>query len=360
MDFLKGDGLEINSNYNFWRYSEVLELNKHAVNTMRAEFVIEDGELMVKETALSKQRKNISVYNEVERLNKHPSIFINYLKVMAEGKGIKFQIQQNSDQEGKAKKKKKTKKQAKIEQILTAKDLSNEEYEELSLKKKMGKTTTEENLQVEKRFWQQFFSTSELKEDILLNFVYGENPFRNSLSLIDLEDNLRTEKQIEKVKLVNHLLELLGFSSPRDETQLKKETVRENFAEKVVNDPLFKQQKQLNALFDLEKAYNIHGSMTPQQIRMWINSLLKPFSFQIRAREKFYQLEIQNELMSLIERKNKSGRIYKDSKNLLNQIIPKRMQEDLFEDEPTGEEKPKKKKQYNTTKLDEGINSEEE
>ena len=57
MDFLKGDGLEINSNYNFWRYSEVLELNKHAVNTMRAEFVIEDGELMVKETALSKRRK---------------------------------------------------------------------------------------------------------------------------------------------------------------------------------------------------------------------------------------------------------------------------------------------------------------
>jgi hypothetical protein len=155
-------------------------------------------------------------------------------------------------------------------------------------------------------------------------------------------------------------LELLGFSSPRDETQLKKETVRENFAEKVVNDPLFKQQKQLNALFDLEKAYNIHGSMTPQQILMWINSLLKPFSLQIRAGEKFYQLEIQNELMSLIERKNKSGRIYKDSKNLLNQIIPKRMQEDLFEDEPTGEEKPKKKKQFNTTKLDEGINSEEE
>jgi len=93
---------------------------------------------------------------------------------------------------------------------------------------------------------------------------------------------------------------------------------------------------------------------------MWINSLLKPFSLQIRAGEKFYQLEIQNELMSLIERKNKSGRIYKDSKNLLNQIIPKRMQEDLFEDEPTGEEKPKKKKQFNTTKLDEGINSEEE
>ena len=134
----------------------------------------------------------------------------------------------------------------------------------------MGKTTTEENLQVEKRFWQNFFSTSELKEEILQNFIYDQNPFKNFLSLIDLEnyefeDNVRTEKQIEKVKVVDRLLQLLGFESPRDETQIKKETVRENFAEKVVNDPLFKQQKRLNALFDLEKAYNVHGNMTPNK-----------------------------------------------------------------------------------------------
>ena len=43
-----------------------------------------------------------------------------------------------------------------MEKILTAKDLTSEEYEELSLKKKMGKTTTEENLRVEKKFWQNF------------------------------------------------------------------------------------------------------------------------------------------------------------------------------------------------------------
>ena len=69
MDFLKGDVLEISINYNFWKYSEVLELHKHSVNAIRAEFVIEGGELMVKENALSKQRKNISIYNEVERTN---------------------------------------------------------------------------------------------------------------------------------------------------------------------------------------------------------------------------------------------------------------------------------------------------
>ena len=314
-------------------------------------------------------------------MNKHPSIFINYLKVLAEGKGIKFQIQKPLDDEGKQKKKR-TKEQAKLEQILTAKDLTSEEHEELSLNKKMGKTTTEDNLRVEKKFWQNFFLTSELKEDILQNFIYDQNPFKNFFSLIDFEnyeaeDNIRTEKQRERVNVVDRLLQLLGFESPRDETQIKKETVRENFVEKVVNDPLFKQQKRLNALFDLEKAYNVHAGMTPQQLLMWANSLLMPFSLQIKAGEKVYRLELQNDLMSLIARKNKRGREYKDSRNLLNQQVKRRVAEedDQFLDDEvapaatttgeapaaqqpaTGKPKAKKaKKRINTALLDVGIN----
>ena len=67
---------------------------------MRAEFVIEDGELMVKESALSKQRKHISIYSEVERLSKHLSVFIDYLKALATGKGIKLQTQDPLTKEG--------------------------------------------------------------------------------------------------------------------------------------------------------------------------------------------------------------------------------------------------------------------
>ena len=59
MDFLKGEGLGINSNYNFWRYSEVLELSRGSINTTRAEFIIEGGELMLEESALSNQRKTL-------------------------------------------------------------------------------------------------------------------------------------------------------------------------------------------------------------------------------------------------------------------------------------------------------------
>ena len=116
--------------------------------------LVDDGELRVEETTLSKQRKNVSVYNTVETLNKHPSIFINYLRVLAGLKGIKFQIQAvPEEQKGQPKKKKKTKKNAQIEQILTAKDLAYKELEELSFKKRAGKTTTQENLQVDKWYW---------------------------------------------------------------------------------------------------------------------------------------------------------------------------------------------------------------
>ena len=69
MDFLEGEGLEINSNYNVWKYSEVLELNRMTVDTVRAEFLVEDGGLRLEESTLSKQRENISVYNTVGTLN---------------------------------------------------------------------------------------------------------------------------------------------------------------------------------------------------------------------------------------------------------------------------------------------------
>ena len=47
---------------------------------------------MNKGTVGDTMRKNISVFNEVERLNKHPSLFVNYLKQLARSKGISVNI----------------------------------------------------------------------------------------------------------------------------------------------------------------------------------------------------------------------------------------------------------------------------
>ena len=71
--------------------------------------------------------------------------------------------------------------------------------------------------------------------------------------------------------------------------------------------------------------------MTPQQILTWAISLLKPFSLQIKACPKVYRLELQNDLLNLIARKNAEGRLDKDSRGILNQMVPERFAKDLSE-----------------------------
>jgi len=290
-------------------------------------------------------------FNTVERLNKHPSVFINYLRVLANAKGMTFNIQHppaptpteeenaTDDQAAAAPQKKKTKVESRASSIVSAKDLSEEEYDEISQRKRIGKTTTDENLQCDKHYWQNFFLTNELNELVLKNFLYGINPLQNYVELIDTrnhenEDNLKSEKQLSKIEIVKALLERLGWESARDEDAIGKEDLRRYFVNNVVGDPLFKRQKRLNELFNLNKSYNIHKEMTPQQVLMWCNSLLKDFSLQIRADKETYYLELQNDLLTLIKRKNNIGKIYYDRDNLLKQVALNQ-QEDLFiDDEP--------------------------
>ncbi|MFM7979061.1 MAG: hypothetical protein ACKPKO_07055 [Candidatus Fonsibacter sp.] len=79
----------------------------------------------------------------------------------------------------------------------------------------------------------------------------------------------------------------------------------------------------------MHKSYSIHKDMTPQQVLMWCNSLLKDFSLQIRADKETYYLELQNDLLALIKRKNRIGEIYFDEQNLLKQGAP-HQQDNLF------------------------------
>ncbi|MFM7978871.1 MAG: hypothetical protein ACKPKO_06105, partial [Candidatus Fonsibacter sp.] len=137
MGFLNDGRLKINNNYNFWKYAEVMELNKHTVTNARPEFLIDDGVMRVAENHANSKRKSTSVFNTVERLNKHPSVFINYLRVLASAKGMTFNIQYppteeypaTEDQAAAAPQKKKTKVESRVSSIVGAKDLTHEEYE---------------------------------------------------------------------------------------------------------------------------------------------------------------------------------------------------------------------------------------
>ena len=119
MDFLSSKGLSINSNYNLWKYAEVLELNKQTVANTRPEFGIEDGRMRMAEHEAKAKRKQISVFNTFEKLSKHPSVFINYLRALASARGMAFTIQQQPE-EGAAPQRNKTKKECNVSNIIEA------------------------------------------------------------------------------------------------------------------------------------------------------------------------------------------------------------------------------------------------
>ncbi|MFM7988349.1 MAG: hypothetical protein ACKPKO_54460, partial [Candidatus Fonsibacter sp.] len=121
-------------------------------------------------------------------------------------------------------------------------DLAQKEYDDTSQRQKMGKTTTDENLQADKHYWQNFFLTNKLDEAVLNNFFYGTNTLHNYVGLIDVrshdaEDNLKSEKQLLKIEIVRALLERLGWESARDEDAIRTEDLKRRFVNNVVDDP---------------------------------------------------------------------------------------------------------------------------
>ena len=111
----------------------------------------------------------ISIYDTVENLNKHSSMFIHYSRVLATAKGMGFEIQELEEHEKPTIAKPEN---YKVSAVLEAPEINIDEFEELSAKKKQGKTTTEQNFKVEKHFWQRFLATKDLDEAVLKAFMF--------------------------------------------------------------------------------------------------------------------------------------------------------------------------------------------
>ena len=146
------------------------------------------------------------------------------------------------------------------------------------------------------------------------------------------EDNLKSEKHLANIEIVSALLERLGWASAAGEGHFTKEDVRTSFAESVVDDSLFNTQKRLIEIFDLRRSYNIRKDMASQQVLMWCKSLLTQLSPQIRASEKTYYLEIQNDLSELLKRKSANGKQFFDHWNLLKLVLRQQAHVDPFLD----------------------------
>ena len=209
----------------------------------------------------------------------------------------------------------------------------------------------------------------ELDEKILKEHMFNNHLLDNFVSLVDAsnhvqEDNLRSAKLLEKVELVRRLIFGLGWASPVDEGGMDREAFATNFVCNVCDDPNFKNTKRINELFDLKKTSGIYESMSTQQIVIWVNSILKPFSIRVKAINKNgdgFKLEVLNDVLDIIKRRNKRERFYEDGANLLRQEAKGG---DPFIDEATGETLITKRKrvmvELDTSKLDVGINMDDD
>ena len=353
MDIVNDARFALNNNFNFWKYKEVLELNMDTVQ-QGLQWTVSDGEMRLS-GKIDQRRKDISVYNNVEKLNKHPSLFLNYLKTLVLGKGMTWEVDQGTFEGPKGEPAKAT--NYRLEATIGAKDLTRAEFEELSELKKQGKTTTEENFQVDKHYWQRYLVTKELDPDMLKEFMYDCDPLKNFLTLIDArnhqrEDNLKSAKHVERADMARKLLNGLGFASVVDKGRVERETLLGNFVRNLAENPEFVNRKRINELFDLSKNWSIDKDMTPAKILHWANTLLKPYGVNIKSDHGRYRLEDRLDLVGLIRRKNGAGRYFVDGQDLLGQT---RGDTDLFLDEETGEVRSRTRKEIDTSLLDVGI-----
>ena len=173
------------------------------------------------------------MFNEVERLNKHPSIVVNYLKQLARSKGISANVDEAPHEKAESTAKAATT-NYRLEAIKEAPHITDIEYEELVTIKKMGKKTTEDNFKVDRHFWQQYLVQDEPDPKLLVGFMYGNNPLNNFLSLIDIqnhheEDNLRSAQSVERARMIHALLYTFGFSSVVDMGKIDKATLAHTY-----------------------------------------------------------------------------------------------------------------------------------
>jgi hypothetical protein len=318
---LSDPSFRLNERYDFWQYHEVEALNRETLGIPTGQRRLRaDGDVLSFAEDASLKRKTISVYNATEKLNKHPLLFLNYLRTLAEEKGYGWSV--DALEEGK-KAQREPATFTKARCIAEARDLTLTEASSLSDLRKLGKTTSAENYALEKYHWKRRLVVEELDPKLLKPYLY-DDIFRNFLGLVDIanhrtEDTIKSHQFRERCRLAGELLRCLGFRSLLDAGVLAKDDLVANFANHLVTSPLFADVRRVNELFGFGKARPISTNTDAKQVITWANGILRQFSLRLVRRGEQVRLTRENGIVELIGRRNDKGYRYEDAGGLLNQ-----------------------------------------
>jgi hypothetical protein len=311
----------VNANYSFWRFPEVEALNREPLGlAARDRRLRTDGNVMTFAEDVGAKRKTVSIYNATEKLNKHPTIFLDYLRVLAQEKGYGWTVDELQPGQ------RPTREPAaftKVNCIVGAGELTVDDYERLSELRKRGKTTSEENYALEKFFWKRFLVVEELDPKALKPYLY-DDVFKSFLGLVDVrnhreEDTMQSVKFRERCHLARELIRGLGFASAVDDGVVSSDDLVANFVRGVVAGSAFANRKRTNELFGFGKKRRIHEDMDVKAVITWANVVLRQFSLRLKRRGDRVRLLRENGILELIQRRNERGARYEDAEGLLHQ-----------------------------------------
>jgi hypothetical protein len=204
----------------------------------------------------------------------------------------------------------------KIDQILEAEDLTEENFKEYLIAQQTDNATKDQKLAINKHMHKLALGLDELNENVLKTFTMDS--IKKFTSLIDIQnvketnDNHRKEI-IDKAKLINQLIKDLGFKNIFDnQTKLK----RSEFLEKVEtikkNNIIFTNPLNTKVRFNLAKTAKVN---TSNGFLGFVNSILKDYNINITQKrvtvnyknDTVYSLSIINDINELLEYKIKLG-----------------------------------------------------
>lgn len=254
---------------NFYTYEEVECLFENIVVNGDDDMQLNsDGNFVIKNDIY----KKMCIYNCVETLNKGTFYFVPYLISLLKQKSYTYDFDDT-----KYKKDNINKTEIIIDKLLETQDINKKEYNELIDKQVSNKATEEDKLKIKKYEFKDIWNVKKLDKEFLAKNYKKHDSLINYKMLcgeIDCNDDFKNKK----IKVINELINMLGFTDVEDDKKILKNDFLKN-RDKVEKKSKLFTDKNVMTLFEFNKSKitsikSFMGSM---------NSLFGDYGFKIKS-----------------------------------------------------------------------------
>jgi hypothetical protein len=273
---------------NFYTYKEV----KHYVSEMcgkylAPKFILDKNtnkEVISYEFDLYSQ---ILVYNETENLNKNSAYFVPYMIKMLTSKGHTYEYIDTKKTKSNFKKGSIVK-----DEIVDAKDIDDDTFNDLLSSQKNNTATREEKVQIEKHLYKKNWKVETIDKQFIEKY-YGMTGTLQNLRIfsgkeiiepcltINAKETIDYDKtrKVEQLIMIKEVLAKLGFDKPDNNTLLDRPTFEIRINKVLTECKLFLQPEKSQPLFGYRKSKMAAASI--QSFMGFINSIFNNWGLLI-------------------------------------------------------------------------------